>query len=437
MRGTIDVPRKLIKSLAKYTYLKKGFKKDIPTPSWSIDGDMVRIPRNISKFRENFPNLNIIDCTYDVLLDEPRQVLDNFELREYQKEPTKSILEAYNANYRDILLFAETGFGKTTVLPYIITNLGRKTLIVTDRKLLNQQMMSSIEKFSNLRIAELSRKTNVNDFDVITTTFQFANRNEDLMRFISNRFGMLVVDEVHIVGAKSYLKLIDTINSKFRLGLSATPTRSDGLDGILTDTLEYKVLGKNPNKLIPDLFMLDYPLYCDMEDNYKKAVGVFLERPIVSNLVLPMIKDALLKNRRIFLVIDVQSTQEYYKEVLSKDGIKCAIINATTKNRQEYFDGIENGSVEVLIGFGVLEKGVDVPRLDTVFHLSGMTTKEKMEQTIGRATREHPDKNKPLVIDFGFQGVLMRSGEKRYEIYKQFHKDRKINFNYKFIKEII
>jgi superfamily II DNA or RNA helicase len=122
----------------------------------------------------------------------------------------------------------------------------------------------------------------------------------------------------------------------------------------------------------------------------------------MASLIRIILKKLLDKDRTILLAIDIVKVQKFYKEIAEALGVRAEILNGTTpkKQRDSILDGVSKGLVRVLLGSGVLQKGISIPRLDSIIMLSGAGSKERAEQLIGRTLREYEDKPFSLIIDF-------------------------------------
>ena len=56
------------------------------------------------------------------------------------------------------------------------------------------------------------------------------SKDDYLYRYSRDEFDYIIVDEVHRVGTRSYLKVLNHFEPKFLLGMSATPYRTDGFN---------------------------------------------------------------------------------------------------------------------------------------------------------------------------------------------------------------
>ena len=392
-------------------------------------GDNLILPRNLKKFSKIFPEYKNKLKNKVVATKVGKEIrLTNLKLRDYQQKVANNILTQWKNDVNDIILQAETGFGKSYIIPYFISELQQKTLIVVDKTLLAHQIYDEISKNSNAEVKILKKYEDLTDVNI--TTFQFLMKNLDILNDLADNIGFLIVDEVHIAAAQSLIYITNNINAKYRLGLSATPTRSDGLTEVIYDLFGgTKVIANNPNALnvkIHKVFINEFFYYYG--GNYKNALSKFIIQQ--KNYILPIIKGLVNKGRHIVIATDSQDTQEFYKNILEKEGISCGVLNskASKKERNIILGEFDKENIKVLLGFSVLEKGISIPLLDTIIHLSGATTKEKITQLIGRLKREDKRKKKPIFIDLQFLGALQKLQRIRDKIYEKF-KVKEINFD--------
>ena len=68
-------------------------------------------------------------------------------------------------------------------------------------------------------------------------------------------FGLLVVDEVHHLPARAYRAIAGKVNAPFRLGLSATPERSDDAHLDLVNLIGPVVYRRGPAELAREQYI--------------------------------------------------------------------------------------------------------------------------------------------------------------------------------------
>jgi superfamily II DNA or RNA helicase len=130
-------------------------------------------------------------------------------------------------------LVAETGEGKTTMAINLITRLGLKTLILCHKDLLIDQWREELLHLTNLKKKDIGilQRGKFKDGKVVIGS-QRSLMNDTFDKSINDLFSLVVQDETHLIGAEMFLKSFSRFNPIYRLGLSATPNREDGLESI-------------------------------------------------------------------------------------------------------------------------------------------------------------------------------------------------------------
>ena len=72
------------------------------------------------------------------------------------------------------------------------------------------------------------------DLDVALVNYQKFIRKETgqerIDQLLTGRYGLMIIDEVHQSNATSFARFVKSLDTKFKLGLSATPDRKDCLE---------------------------------------------------------------------------------------------------------------------------------------------------------------------------------------------------------------
>ena len=154
------------------------------------------------------------------------------KLREYQEEALKEFLD--NAGRGIIVL--PTAAGKTVIGLKAIEILKQKAVIIVPTKNLLYQWIEHLKKYTSLsrnQIGQLGDQ--VREIKEITvTTYDSARLNINELR---KHFNLIILDEAHHAGAKETLKVLEGMPSSYRLGLTATPDRSDKGEEFLYDLI--------------------------------------------------------------------------------------------------------------------------------------------------------------------------------------------------------
>ena len=393
IQGTIILPKGKVSNRMRkaYTYIRKGFGGEpIVTYSFTEDKNYCYFNRNLDKFRRHSDS----KFEYNLVEGEDIQgdMINGFALYPYQQEVADEVLKHVKSDI-NCLIEAPVRFGKTILLTYLLTKLRKKTLILVDRTLLAEQMLEDATKYSNLDVGYLEKQGDLHDITV--ATFQWLHANPERLKEIRNEFGIVAVDELHVSAANTYTEVINSFPVRIRLGLTATPTRSsDKLTEVLTDLFgENIVIGVNPNALSADLEIITLDKqYFPSPYAPKTSLGNYLTSPEVALSIKVLLSRHA--GKTIMIVSDLKKVQNFYSDYAINSDMK-------KKDRTETMANINSGKIRVFSGYGVMLKGITIPKLEVIIHLMAATTKENVKQLRGRLLTP-PDKGEeknPLFIE--------------------------------------
>lgn len=155
--------------------------------------------------------------------------------REYQVEVLDELRETFNSYY-DFLFRARTGWGKTIGSLILASRLGRSTLVVVDQENLKDQWVDTLVKHFGFAKGDIGiiqgKKCSYVGKAVTIAMVQTASRSE-LPPEVFDAFGFVIVDETHVIGAPTFSRILLWFSAAYRMGVSATPKRRDGLQKLL------------------------------------------------------------------------------------------------------------------------------------------------------------------------------------------------------------
>lgn len=395
-----------------------------------IKKGIITVPRSLSKLQKIFPSLTVKDETVFPKIESPFSLKNTFKLKQNQEVAMMEVLKDLKKREdTSVILKAPPGFGKSYTLPFVVNKLQTNTLIIVDRGNLAEQMkgefLTNCAELDFVVIGGQEREVK----SVTIATFQFLIRNEKFIQDHKDYFGFICVDECHTIGSEVFTKVVGKFNARYRLGLSATPTRSDYMTELLLDVMGTKLInGESDDNLNATLISISHPAVKFFRDitEYRKEYAEFLNRVDVFGDVAKVTKSFKKINRFGLVYITEVLAQEYYKKTLNKNGLRAKVINQKTskEERASILLEMENEELDVIISGSILQKGISIKRLDYIINLSNLT-KEAHEQLIGRLRRHHPSKPAPMFLDFQFQGNLMWKGMERGQLSKTLSKRTK------------
>nr|CCA24040.1 unknown putative [Albugo laibachii Nc14] len=178
-------------------------------------------------------------------------------IREYQE---KSLSKMFgNGRARSGIIVLPCGAGKTLTGVTAASTIKKSCLCLCTSAVSVEQWTSQFKMWTNIPESKIARFTSVaKDYidpnsGVIVTTYTMiafggkrARASEEVMQLIQGReWGSLLLDEVHVVPAKMFRKVIGSIACHCKLGLTATLVREDDLIGDLNFLIGPKLYEAN------------------------------------------------------------------------------------------------------------------------------------------------------------------------------------------------
>lgn len=194
---------------------------------------VLSVPIGVDVFKlvkESFSLSAITDERNDVKVNYPQFLL---ELRKDQeKAERKYMYEVCVKETPKCLIQLPTGKGKSILALHIAQRLGQRTLILVHKDDLVVGWQKDIKLcFGDSVDVGLikAKKRLIGRHFTIATVQTLSRMGEEDLKLFTDKFGLVVQDECHHVGLNIF-NIIDKFNSRYKLGLSATPKRSDGLN---------------------------------------------------------------------------------------------------------------------------------------------------------------------------------------------------------------
>lgn len=334
------------------------------------------------------------------------------ELRKYQSEAKRSILDEWQKGVQKTLLVLPTGCGKTIVFSKIAEDRvmnNERVLIMAHRGELLEQASDKIFKSTGLKCSvEKAEQTSLNEWFRITVgSVQTLMREKRLNQFPKNYFNTIIVDEAHHVVSESYQKVLNHFSDAKVLGVTATPDRADMKNlGSFFESLAYEYTLPKAIKegyLVP-IKAQTIPLQIDLSSvsiqagDYKASdVGHVLE-PYLEKIAEEMQKNC--QGRKIVVFLPLVKTSQKFKDILISKGFRAAEVNGDSENRSEVLKDFDDGKYDVLCNSMLLTEGWDCPSVDCIIILRPTKSRALYCQMVGRGTRLSPNKKDLLLLDF-------------------------------------
>lgn len=190
------------------------------------DDEFIKIPRGFFRELLDFLNKNNIKFS---LTDERKKLEEikfdsSCKLFDYQKDAVDNMLASEQG-----VLVAPPGAGKTIMGIEMIAKLKQPSLILVHKKQIFNQWIERIEHFLNISkrdIGQIGSNKKKEGGKITVAMIQTLNRMDDIER-ISDKFGLILVDECHHLPAKMFRDIIIKFSPYYLYGLTATPKRKN------------------------------------------------------------------------------------------------------------------------------------------------------------------------------------------------------------------
>jgi superfamily II DNA or RNA helicase len=330
----------------------------------------------------------------------PQEINLTFQgtLRDIQEQTIQETLKNYEL-YGGGLVSLDTGLGKTVVALKLISLMKVKTIIIVHAEFLLEQWVARIKQFlPDARIGVVRQeRCEYNDVDIMVGMIQSITKREDYPKEWFDGLGQLIVDECHHLASKTFSSIFFKLQTKYMLGLSATPERKDGLSKVIYWFLGPQIIyiKRETNKPSIQFIFNDTDGYTEQFNKIGKInnPGMITELTTKKErnlLIINTIKN--LVDRKILVLSDRREHCELIDTQLKLLGISSGLYLGGMKTNDRDF----SVNCKVIVGtYQASGEGFDVPELDTLILA---TPKSDVQQAVGRILRQK-NKNEPLVVD--------------------------------------
>lgn len=372
---------------------------------------------------------------YEFKIQDSRRFLSEMDvtftgkLKPFQQDAVDTMLQ------KDFgTLSAPTGSGKTVMALYMIAERKQPCLVICHTKELLHQWIDRIESFLGIPKDEVgiigAGKKSIGDKITVSLVQSLYKCAEE----VSQHIGFLIVDECHRTPSRTFTEAVTAFDSKYMLGLSATPWRRDKLSrlifwhiGDVHHEVDKADLIETGDILQAEIVTrkTEFKPHSDPVMEYSKMLSELTQDEQRNLLIASDIAREALNGGGISLVLSDRKTHcEAIQELLQDSfGISSDLLtgDVPAKQRQDIVDRLNQGKVKVLIATGqLIGEGFDCKGLSTLFMATPIKFNGRVLQYLGRVLRPAPGKSKARVYDYVDTnvGVLKASARARDRVYE-------------------
>ena len=379
------------------------------------------------------------------------------------KEPYKHQLEALNAwksQGRQGVVVLPTGAGKTYVAQLAMLETPRSTLVVVPTLDLMHQWYANLSTaFPEAEVGLLGGGSK-DETPVLIATYDSA---AIFAEKLGNRYGLLIFDECHHLPGDFVRTVAEYSLAPYRLGLTATPERSDDKHHDLDALVGKIVYRKAPEDLaggalsehrieqirvtLSEDERVEYDKLIEQRNTFLSRSGIFLgsldgwQRFVQASARSSEGRAAMLAHRAARqIAFGTEAKIRVLAELLTKHYTDRVLIftddNATVyrisqaflipaithqtkvKERHATLQAFRDGSYPRVVTSRVLNEGVDVPEANVAIVLSGTGSTREYIQRLGRILRRGEGKlallYEVVAEDTSEEGVSKRRRGERF-----------------------
>ncbi len=349
---------------------------------------------------------------YSIVIDWDPQVIDaeqrpfplqlRAQLRPYQREAIELAIRA-----RGGVIVIPTGGGKTMVAMGLAAQLQTETLFIVHTRELLRQTVEAANRFLGIDVGIIG--AGQWDPKPFTVALIQTLAKRDLAS-IRERFALVVVDEAHHAPAQSYFAVLPHFAARYRVALTATPYRKDGLHELLWlqfGEIVYRVKKKNLEQhgrlLSPQFFPVSTNFSFRYADNFSALITALCHDPKRHQLIIDTISRTHRKGGCSLVLTERVEHCKNLTKSLEKRELPVVMLHGqlSAKQRVLALDKLKKGEAEILVAtLSLIGEGWDHPPLETLYLTVPNGNKTKTTQALGRILRPAPGKPQPRVFDF-------------------------------------
>ena len=355
----------------------------------------------VDKWETDIPELPSYNWDYDL------------HLYNYQQDCVDAMVKAKHGVY-----LSAAGSGKSNMMIGIITRLGKRALILTNKKELMQQAKERIESLTDIKVGTITEgKVDIQDITVATVQTMCKL---DLTQYATT-WGTVIMDEVqNCCGSPTkmamFYKVLSSLKCWHKYGCTATFHRADKQERVINfvlgdikyevprEVVADRIMDVTVSKVsLPTLESLDY-VGTDGMINYTGLIN-YLTTNIERNFEIAEQLNANAEHYNLILSDRVEHLKQLM--ALVKDQSLCCMVDGSMVSkkakaeRQQAIQDMRDGKKRYLFAtYSLAKEGLDIPILDRLYMATPHKDMAVIVQSVGRIARTHIGKGEPIAYDF-------------------------------------
>ncbi len=330
------------------------------------------------------------------------------QLRPYQQRFIKKAIAQGGGQ-----MVAATGSGKTVSGIALAAELQQRTLVLVKSKDLATQWIAAVRQFTGCKAGLIGngKNTQGDEFTIGLTQSLIRWDRDDLAAL---NYGLIIADECHNLPANQAFAVINSINSKYKYGLSATPQRRDNLEFMIDLAVSPICSEITPQELtgavLPVVVQrVDYDFYNEMDfEGWSDYISIISHASDRNQLIIGFADDFFSNESPTIILTSTIEHCEVLTALAADLDLEPLLIHGQLPAKVRRSRMAEAPEAMLVIGtLQLLSEGVDWPRFENLIFGSPVSAAidkatpaaTRLLQSIGRCRRPYPGKTHATVID--------------------------------------
>ena len=332
-------------------------------------------------------------------------------MRPEQQRIEAQFLKSISNGRTGFLINMRTGSGKTVVALRLLEHLKQRALVIVPRDFIVEQWIDRILQHTNLKRGDIgiARQAQCEYADKAITIGMIQSLYKDKYpAAFKQAFGCVIIDECHLVGAAEFSKVVQMFPARYRIGMTATLKRQDGMEKVYEVCVGEIVLKALAQQVKPIIVRRPYMTRDKIPDyvfrirdkvRQRGAIISCLARDYARNTLVAVQAQQLTKTGRQVLILGERKKQlfEIYDILNKRYGFSRdslgVFIQETPQSKRRWM--LDNCKI-VLATTQIMGMAVDAPTLAALIFATPLS---QTEQAIGRILRLLDGKKTPVVLD--------------------------------------
>ncbi len=398
-----------------WKYLQRGPE---PEPTIHPGGDFHHGPRT---GRSWLPR-GSMDWKPDPIPDGPgRPVADGIAAFWYQAEAVEAVAAVGHG-----VVEAPCGAGKTGIGTFLVARIPGRVLVVCHTLELVRQWVDRLSTWlPGVTVGQLGggKKPKGEPDVVVASLATLARWKWDALEDFGAPFDLLICDECHHVPAQTWIRVVCALPCRWRMGLTATPERKDGLHtwmhlalGRTVYRIDQSTLDSAGRTMAPEILVLRTGYEPEVFDVPAHTMRGILEDEERNGLIQGAVSRLAQDGRTVLVLTGLVDHAKLLAGALEGEAL---VGEVTAKRREAVLARVRSGDLRVVVATQLADEGLDLPMVDAVVLAAPSSHKAATRQRVGRACRALEGKRTPVVVDVVDDGDwALRKWSARRSLYR-------------------